>query len=104
MTAHQVRSYVPSVTTDDHRPHPVPHYEIRLAGHLGARWSAWFDGLTVVRAADGTTVLTGPVVDQAALHGLLQKLRDIGIPLVSLTQIPRIDPADPSAGPNQEGS
>jgi hypothetical protein len=63
-------------------------YEIVVDGHLGARWEAWFDGFVIARAADGTTVLRGHVVDQAALHGLLQKLRDVGIPLISLTQVP----------------
>lgn len=62
-------------------------YEIRVEGHLGTRWAAWFDGLAVIREDDGTTVLRGSVVDQAALHGLLQKLRDVGIPLLSLTPI-----------------
>ena len=67
--------------------HPIQHYEIRVEGHLSPRWSAWFDGLIVeTDAADGTTAIRGPVVDQAALHGLLQKLRDVGIPLLSLTQ------------------
>ncbi|MCU1497629.1 MAG: hypothetical protein JWM47_1582 [Acidimicrobiales bacterium] len=66
----------------------IPHYEIRVNGRLESRWAAWFDGLTLTTAADGTTVIRGSVVDQAALHGLLQKLRDIGIPLVSLTQLP----------------
>ena len=63
-------------------------YEIRVDGHLGTRWAAWFDGLAITSEGDGTTVLRGPVVDQAALHGLLQKLRDVGIPLISLTQVP----------------
>ncbi len=62
-------------------------YEIRVSGHLNARWAAWFDGLTLTPADDGTTVLRGPVVDQAALHGVLQKLRDLGIPLISVTQL-----------------
>jgi hypothetical protein len=62
-------------------------YEIRVDGHLGTRWTAWFDGLAVTSERDGTTVLRGSVVDQAALHGLLQKLRDVGIPLISLTQV-----------------
>ena len=61
-------------------------YEIRLAGHLDARWAAWFDGLTVGQQGDGTTLITGPVVDQAALHGLLQRVRDLGLPLVSVTR------------------
>jgi hypothetical protein len=63
-------------------------YEIRVNGHLGTRWKAWFDGLAITSESDGTTVLRGPVVDQAALHGLLQKLRDVGIPLISLMQVP----------------
>ncbi len=60
-------------------------YEIRLLGHLETRWAAWFDGMTLSHERDGSTVLSGPVADQAALHGLLQKVRDIGIPLVSVT-------------------
>ena len=60
-------------------------YEIRLKGHLDARWTAWFDGLSLIRYDDGTTVIQGPVPDQAALHGLLQKVRDTGLPLVSVT-------------------
>ena len=66
-------------------------YEIRVDGHLGTRWAAWFDGLAITSEGDGTTVLRGPVVDQAALHGLLQKLRDVGIPLISLMQVPTHD-------------
>jgi hypothetical protein len=61
------------------------HYQITVQGHLGERWSTWFDGLDLIRNDDGTTVITGPVVDQSALHGLLQRLRDLGIPLISLT-------------------
>ena len=59
-------------------------YEIRLKGHLDTRWAAWFDGLSLTHQGDGTTVIHGPVADQAALHGLLQKIRDIGLPLVSV--------------------
>ena len=62
-------------------------YEIRLQGHLGSRWTAWFDGLSLTREADGTTLIAGPVLDQAALHGLLDKVRDLGLPLVSVTQV-----------------
>ncbi len=65
----------------------APQYEIRVKGHLDSRWSAWFDGLSLSNDIDGTTVIHGPVVDQAALHGLLQKLRDVGMPLVSVTQV-----------------
>ncbi len=62
-------------------------YEIRIRGHLEIRWAAWFDGMTLSHEPDGSTVLRGPVVDQSALHGLLQKVRDIGLPLVSVTQL-----------------
>ena len=62
-------------------------YEIRVKGHLHTRWAAWFDGLTLWHDADGTTVIQGPVVDQAALHGLLQRVRDLGLPLLSVTQV-----------------
>jgi hypothetical protein len=62
-------------------------YEIRVAGALGARWAMWFDGLTLADEGDGTTVIAGSVADQAALHGLLQRVRDLGIPLVSVTRI-----------------
>ena len=65
-------------------------YEIRVKGHLADRWAAWFDGMTLTRRADGTTVLDGPVADQSALHGLLRKVSDLGLPLVSLTPIPGI--------------
>jgi hypothetical protein len=65
--------------------HEVGRYEIRLKGHLDARWAAWFDGLRLSLESDGTTVIHGPVADQAALHGLLQKVRDTGLPLVSVT-------------------
>ena len=61
-------------------------YVIRVKGHLDVRWATWFDGMSLANEADGTTTIQGPVVDQAALHGLLQKLRDVGIPLISLTQ------------------
>jgi len=67
------------------RDTPV-HFEIRVKGHLEPRWSGWFDGLTLTRESAGTTVISGPVADQAALHGLLQKLRDVGVPLISVTQ------------------
>ncbi|HMN58920.1 MAG TPA: hypothetical protein PJ988_01070 [Anaerolinea sp.] len=59
-------------------------YEIRIKGHLDVRWSDWFGGLTIILEDDGNTLLTGPVVDQAALHGLLKKVRDSGMPLVSV--------------------
>ena len=60
-------------------------YEIRIKGHLADRWASWFGGLTITREENGDTLLTGPVVDQAALHGLLSKVRDLGMPLLSVT-------------------
>ena len=62
-------------------------YEIRLKGHLEARWAAWFDGLSLTQESDGTTVIRGSVIDQAALHGLLSKVRDLGLPLIAVTQV-----------------
>jgi hypothetical protein len=62
-------------------------YEIRLSGRLDARWAAWFDGVTVSAEDDGTTVIRGPIADQAALHGVLQRARDLGLPLVSVIRI-----------------
>jgi len=98
MRAHQVRPYVRLVSTDDHTNEPsngqptadhapAQQYEIRVRGHLGSRWATWFDGMTLTAEDDGTTVIRGPVVDQAALHRLLQKLRDLGITLLSLTPL-----------------
>jgi hypothetical protein len=73
-------------------------YEIRLTGHLDAHWAAWFNGLTVGREEDGTTIISGLVADQAALHGLLQRVRDLGLPLVSVTRVEE-EPHRPSADP-----
>ena len=64
--------------------HEGGSYEIRLEGHLEARWADWFDGLSLTQESDGTTVLSGSVVDQAALHGLLGKVRDLGLPLIAV--------------------
>ena len=65
----------------------IGRYEIRLTGRLPERWAAWFDGLTVSQHGDGTTVISGPITDQAALHGLLQRVRDLGLPLISVERI-----------------
>jgi hypothetical protein len=64
--------------------HEEGSYEIRIKGHLNARWTDWFDGLTLSQESDGTTLLSGSVVDQAALHGLLGKVRDLGLPLIAV--------------------
>ena len=76
---------------NDHERHG-DWYEIRLQGRLDDRWSAWLDGLDLFRAEDGTTVLRGLITDQAALHGVLHKLRDLGLPLLSVTRTDSVDP------------
>lgn len=73
-----------------------PCYEIRIKGHLDDRWVQWFDGLTITLEETGNTLLSGPVSDQAALHGLLKKVRDLGLPLVS------VSPVEPGLGGNSE--
>jgi hypothetical protein len=64
------------------------NYQIRLKGHLSSVWRDWFDGLTITLEDNGDTLLTGPVVDQAALHGLLKRVRDLGMPLLSVNPLP----------------
>ncbi len=79
------------VAKEDHEP---ARYEIRVKGHLDARWADRFEGLIFAHESDGTTILSGPVVDQAALHGLLRKVRDLGMPLLSVI---RLTPGDADA-------
>ena len=67
---------------------PTEIFEIRLKGHLDRRWASWFEGMTITLAEEGETLLTGPVADQAALYGLLKKVRDLGLPLRSLRSLP----------------
>ncbi|MFH5823388.1 hypothetical protein [Georgenia sp. AZ-5] len=74
-------------------------YEIRVRGHLGSGWAAWFDGLRLTGENDGTTVIRGPLADQAALHGVLQKVRDMGLPLLSVTEVDADEPEAPTTGP-----
>jgi hypothetical protein len=74
-------------------------YEIRLQGHLDEQWAAWFGGLTLTLEDNGDTLLTGPVVDQAALHGLLRKVRDLGLPLLAIR---RIEPGQTDASDGKQ--
>ena len=62
-------------------------YQIRIKGHLDCQWTDWFEGLTITLEEDGNTILTGPVIDQAALHGLIKKVRDLGMPLISVSPL-----------------
>jgi hypothetical protein len=74
--------------SDSHQP---TVYQIRVRGHLDSQWTDWFGGLTITLENNGDTLLTGPVVDQAALHGLLKKVRDLGLPLISVNQVPPLE-------------
>ena len=74
------------------QPSPPTVYQIRVKGQLGPRWADWFAGLTITLEENGDTLLTGPVVDQAALHGLLRRVRDLGLPLLSVM---RLHPGQP---------
>jgi len=78
-------------STEDHNEPEL--YEIRIKGHLDDRWTNWFGGLTITLEEGGETLLTGPVIDQAALHGLLKKVRDLGMPLLSVNRT-KPGPAD----------
>jgi hypothetical protein len=89
-------SETPASAGDRHEP---GRYEIRLKGHLDRRWAAWFDGLSLTHQSDGTTVIHGPIADQAPLHGLLQKVRDVGLPLVSVICVEPDRPGDPTGDP-----
>ena len=77
------------ITSDNGLGQPVA-YQIRIKGHLGQEWTEWFSGLAVTLDDNGDTLLTGPVVDQAALHGLLRTVRDLGMPLVSISPVHRL--------------
>jgi hypothetical protein len=87
MPAHHVAFYRPGIQSGTAESPGSGRDEIRLEGHLDDRWAAWFDGLSLTQESDGSTVIHGSVVDQAALHGLLGKVRDVGLPLVSVTQV-----------------
>lgn len=85
-TVHERRSEVKDLDPRTQPAH-VPIYRIRLNGHLGRTWAEWFDGWSILLEDEGDTVLTGPVVDQATLHGLLKRVRDLGMPIVSVVRV-----------------
>ena len=77
-------SQIHATNTEHNEP---GRYEIRVRGHLDGRWADWFEGLTFTHDNDGTTLLAGPLIDQAALHGVLNKIRDLGLPMISVRYI-----------------
>jgi hypothetical protein len=86
---HPLKRHKMSETPSPRQAQPEPErYEIRVRGHLDARWASRFEGLTITLEADGDTLLSGPVIDQAALHGVLKKVRDLGLSLRSVNQVP----------------
>jgi hypothetical protein len=90
MTAPHIDRYIQDMNEthrSGERDHEPGLYEIRIRGHLDDRRAAWFEGMAITREAGGDTLLTGPVVDQSALHGLLRKVRDLGLPLISVNRI-----------------
>ncbi len=96
MAGHHIGSYVAAMSNTTARSADQPAwYEIRLLGQLAPGWAARFDGMSLTALADGSTLIEGAVVDQAALHGLLHTLRDIGLPLLSVTQVGPRTPAAP---------
>ena len=78
---------MPNKRSPESDPDQPMVYQIRIKGHLDRRWTHWFEGLTITLEEDGDTLLTGPVVDQAALHGYLKKVRDLGMPLLSVNSV-----------------
>lgn len=87
---------MPDEDNRGHDPNRPTIYEIRLRGHLGRQWQEWFMGLTIRLEEDGNTLLTGTVADQAALHGLLKKVRDLGIPLLGVNVAGSADDDQPT--------
>ena len=85
-----------TATSDQDEP---GRYEIRLKGHLDDRWADWFAGLSITWEDSGETLLTGPVADQAALHGLLRRVRDLGLPLVSVLRVEPVSAHRPAVNP-----
>jgi hypothetical protein len=87
---------MPGIFNSERDPGQRMAYQIRIKGHLGREWADWFEGLTLTALDNGETLLTGPVVDQAALHGVLRKVRDVGLPLLSVVWVKpdQVDPFD----------
>ena len=98
MNGHKRNKMMSSQINPEADPSQPMIYQIRLEGQLGPQWTAWFEGLTLTLADNGATLLTGPVVDQAALHGLLRKVRDLGLPLLAVT---RVEPGQANAADHQ---
>src|SRR5260221_5367918 len=97
MTSHNRRRYwrmsnEPNRVT---KPDQPMVYQLRIRGQLGSQWSDWFGGLTITAEANGDTLVTGAVVDQAALHGLLKKMRDLAMPLIAVMPVANADEARP---------
>jgi len=95
MTGHNRYRVMPNQLSPNTHPSQPMIYQIRLKGHLGRQWTDWFGGLSITLEDNGDTLLAGPVVDQAALHGLLRKVRDLGLPLLSVIRL-QPDQADAS--------
>lgn len=84
MTVHKRYKMMSNNSDPTTNPSQPMVYQIRIKGHMDSQWTDWFEGLTITLEEDGDTLLTGPVIDQAALHGLLKKVRDLGMPLISV--------------------
>jgi hypothetical protein len=93
MIGHKRKKGMADKNTQEADPGQPMIYQIRIKGHLNQQWTDWFEGLTIKLEDNGDTLLTGPVVDQAALHGLLKKVRDLGMPLLSVDPV-KLDQAD----------